>query len=130
MSASWALLATCGRRSLVRPGAQTAQHLLTSNESKFLSIFKDLGGKYEKNIYVHDERKDDERRAGGIIPLIDQKAAGFSDGTFDIFINDKYDDNMKLFFAEYPVLQNVKVEKKLLTQWIRLHADMDVFSDW
>lgn len=76
------------------------------------------------------EKIDDERPAGSLIPLIDQSVAGFSNGTFDIFINDKYEDDMKLFFSEYPVLQKVKVEKKLLPHWIRLDADMDVFSEW
>lgn len=66
------------------------------------------------------ERKDDrEKRAGSLFPLIDQAAAGFSSGTFDVVVEDKYDEDMKAFVSEYPVLQNVKVEKALLPQWIR-----------
>ncbi len=66
------------------------------------------------------ERKDDsETRAGSLIPLIDQAAAGFSTGTFDVVVEDKYDEDMKLFASEYPGLQNIKVEKSILPQWIR-----------
>jgi len=51
--------------------------------------------------------------------LIDQAVAGFSTGTFDVVVEDKYDEDMKLFISEYPALQNTKVEKSILPQWIR-----------
>ena len=51
--------------------------------------------------------------------LKDKSIVGFSTGTVDIFIEDKYDEDMKLFISEYPALQNVKVDKSILPQWIR-----------
>jgi hypothetical protein len=49
-------------------------------------------------------------RSGGI---------GFSSGTFDVVVEDRFDEDMKLFVSEYPALQNVKVEKTILPRWIR-----------
>jgi hypothetical protein len=71
------------------------------------------------DIILREKKIDIERRAGSIIPLIDQATAGFSTGTFDIDIEDRFDEDMKLFISEYPALQNLKVEKSLLPQWIR-----------
>lgn len=69
------------------------------------------------------ERKDGEMQAGFVLPLVDNAVAGFSNGTFDIVINDKYDEDMKSFVTEYPVLQKEKVEKSILPPWTRLTED-------
>ena len=68
---------------------------------------------------LRERKNDDEIRAGLVIPLIDQAVAGFSTGTFDVVVEDKYDEDMKLFVSEYPALQNTIVEKSILPQWIR-----------
>lgn len=65
------------------------------------------------------ERKDDNEKRAALFPLINAAAVGFSNGTFDVVVEDKYDDDMKLFISEYPVLQNAKVGKSILPQWIR-----------
>jgi hypothetical protein len=68
---------------------------------------------------LRERKTDNETRAGSIFPLIDQSIVGFSGGTFDVVIEDKFDEDMQSFIKEYPVLQKVKVEKSILPQWIR-----------
>jgi hypothetical protein len=65
------------------------------------------------------ERKSDNEERAGLLPLIDAALVGFSTGTFDIIVNDRFDEDMRTFVSEYPALQNVKVEKSILPQWIR-----------
>lgn len=71
------------------------------------------------DVVLRERKNDNETRAGSLIPLIDQAAAGFSTGTFDVVVEDRFDEDMKLFVSEYPALQNVKVEKSILPQWSR-----------
>jgi hypothetical protein len=71
------------------------------------------------DIILREKKTDAEIKAGGDIPHIDQSIAGFSSGTFDVVVEDKFDEDMKSFISEYPALQKVKVEKSILPQWIR-----------
>jgi hypothetical protein len=71
------------------------------------------------DIVLREKKNNTETSAGDNVPYIDQSVAGFSSGTFDIVIEDKFDEDMKSFISEYPALQNVKVEKSILPQWIR-----------
>jgi hypothetical protein len=71
------------------------------------------------DVVMRERKNDDEKRAGAVLPLIDQAAAGFSTGTFDVVVEDQYDNDLKIFVSEYPGLQNIKVEKSILPQWIR-----------
>jgi hypothetical protein len=71
------------------------------------------------DIVLREKKTDTEIKAGGDIPYIDQSIAGFSSGTFDVVVEDKFDEDMKSFISEYPALQKVKVEKSILPQWIR-----------
>jgi hypothetical protein len=71
------------------------------------------------DIILREKKSDAEISAGGDIPYIDQSIAGFSSGTFDVVVEDKFDEDMKSFISKYPALQNVKVEKSVLPQWIR-----------
>jgi len=71
------------------------------------------------DIVLREKKSDAEISAGGNVPYIDQSIAGFSSGTFDVVVEDKFDEDMKSFISEYPVLQKVKVEKSILPQWIR-----------
>ncbi|HEY3307169.1 MAG TPA: hypothetical protein VGJ93_01825 [Desulfuromonadaceae bacterium] len=68
---------------------------------------------------IRERKNDTEERAGSVIPLIDQSVAGFSSGTFDVVINDKFDEDIKAYIAEYPVLNKVQVEKAIMPQWVR-----------
>jgi hypothetical protein len=71
------------------------------------------------DIILREKKSDAEIRAGDAIPFIDQSIAGYSSGTFDVVVEDKFDEDMKLFISEYPALKKVKVEKSILPQWIR-----------
>ena len=68
------------------------------------------------------ERKDDEPRAGSVIPLIDQAATGASGGTFDVTLTDDWDADSKVFNTLYPALAKVNVEKQLLPPYDRKAA--------
>ena len=71
------------------------------------------------DITLREKTGSAEISAGKSIPFIDQYIAGFSSGTFDVVVEDKFDEDMKSFISEYPALQKVKVEKSILPQWIR-----------
>ena len=68
---------------------------------------------------IRERRNDSEERAGDVVPLLDQSLAGFSSGTFDVVISDKFDEDIKGYIAEYPALNKVKIEKNIMPQWIR-----------
>lgn len=71
------------------------------------------------DVVLREKNNDNETRAGSLFPLIDQAAAGFSSGTFDVVVEDKYDEDMMAFVSEYPVLRDIKVERSLLPKWTR-----------
>jgi hypothetical protein len=61
------------------------------------------------------ERKDDsQERAGGLIPLLDQSVAGFSTGTFNIDISDRYDEDIAKYVSQFPGLKGVTIGKTIL----------------
>lgn len=68
---------------------------------------------------IRGRKNDSEERAGSLIPLIDQAMAGFSSGTFDVSIKDKFEEDVKAYTAEYPALNKIKVEKAIMSPWIR-----------
>jgi len=68
------------------------------------------------DIVLRKKKSDAEISAGGNVPYIDQSIAGFSSGTFDVVVEDKFDEDMKSFISEYPALQKVKVEKSIFPQ--------------
>jgi hypothetical protein len=59
----------------------------------------------------------DELAAGPPIPLIDQAVTGFSGGTFDINISDKYETDMAIFKEQFPSIKSYNAEKMILPQW-------------
>ena len=71
------------------------------------------------DITLREKKNNAEISAGSDTPFIDQSIAGFSSGTFDVVVEDKFDEDMKSFISEYPALKKVKVEKSILPQWIR-----------
>ena len=71
------------------------------------------------DITLREKKSDAEISAGGSVPLIDQYIPGFSSGTFDVEVEDKFNEDMKSFISEYPALKKVKVEKSILPHWIR-----------
>ena len=71
------------------------------------------------DIILREKKSNAEIKAGGDTIFLDQYIAGFPSGTFDVVVEDKFDEDMKSFISEYPSLQKVKVEKSILPQWIR-----------
>jgi hypothetical protein len=71
------------------------------------------------HVLIRAKRSDDEDSAGPTLPLINQATAGFSNGTYEVTVEDRYDEDMKWFMAEYPALRTVLVEKSLLPAWQR-----------
>ena len=72
------------------------------------------------------ERKDNEFRAGPVIPLIDQAFAGASGGTFDIEIRDSYESDVERFKLVFPALKDALINKAILAPWNRATAQ----SEW
>lgn len=73
-------------------------------------------------------RKDDEFRAGPLIPLIDQAASGVSTGTFEISIEDKYNDDVLSFLDDFPVLNNLYIEKLPLLNF-NMKKAIDIWTE-
>ncbi len=71
------------------------------------------------DIVMRKRANESETRAGRVYPLIDQATIGASSGTFDVVVEDKFEEDMKMFISEYPALQKVRIEKSLLPQWTR-----------
>jgi hypothetical protein len=71
------------------------------------------------DVTIRKKKNDDEESAGSGPYVVGNAAAGFLTGTYDVVIEDKFDEDMKTFISEYPALQKVKVEKSLIPQWIR-----------
>lgn len=71
------------------------------------------------DIVMRERKSEAEVRAGRMYPLVDQAAIGTSSGTFDVVVEDRFEDDVKLFLSEYPALKKVSIEKALLPQWTR-----------
>ncbi len=71
------------------------------------------------DIVMRERKNDSERRAGPVTPLIDQAAVGASSGTYDVLVEDRFEEDLRVFMSEYPALQKVQVGKSILPQWIR-----------
>lgn len=64
-------------------------------------------------------RKENEVRAGPVLPLIDQAATGMSGGTFDVSIADRFHTDLNRFRMAYPALRQASVYKAVLPAWVR-----------
>ena len=81
------------------------------------------------DIVMRERNNDNEMRAGRMFPLIDQATIGTSSGTFDVVVEDNFEEDVKLFIPEYPALQKVKIEKALLPQWTRPRIEVESKKD-
>lgn len=70
-------------------------------------------------VVIRPITKDGETSAGGVFPIINQAVAGFSGATYDVTVEDRYEEDMIWFRTEYPALRTVAVEKAILPQWVR-----------
>lgn len=78
-------------------------------------------GEIHGKVRPRDE-KINEFRAGPVVPLIDQSVTGFSVGTWDVNINDAYDQDVTKFKREFSVLTPVSVDKQMLPPFDRKKA--------
>lgn len=68
------------------------------------------------------ERKDDELRAGSLIPLIDQAATGYSGGTWNITVSDASEHDIAQFRSAFPALAKADIEPDILPPWDKQKA--------
>jgi hypothetical protein len=68
------------------------------------------------------DRVGNEFRAGPVLPLIDQSITGMSGGTWDVSIDNMAEQDIALFRATYPVLNNVTIETSPLPKFDRAAA--------
>jgi hypothetical protein len=67
-------------------------------------------------------RVGDEFRAGPVIPLLDQAMTGFSGGTFDVVIEDRWAADEAEFLAKFPALRGVVVKRLIMAPFNRDRA--------
>ena len=96
-----------------------------------IPVFSDFELKQNKFVYlghieatVRERKNKDELSAGPPIPLVDQRATGFSGGTFDIKISDNFDGDIAIIKQKYPSLDNSSVEKAILLPWKKPTAEV------
>lgn len=65
------------------------------------------------------ERKENEMRAGPVIPLIDQAATGMSGGSFDVVFEDRYETDTERYRKTYSAIQNSSIQKAVFPAWVR-----------
>jgi hypothetical protein len=65
------------------------------------------------------ERQGDEFRAGPVIPLVDQSAAGASGGTFDVVVSDAWEQDEGKFRSHFPELSTASIQKSVLPPFDR-----------
>jgi hypothetical protein len=67
------------------------------------------------NATIVERTKDDQERAGSLLPLMDQSLAGFSSGTFKVSIDDNYEADIKAYREQYPALRSMNIEKTVIS---------------
>lgn len=55
-----------------------------------------------------------DRAAGGVVPLIDQSVAGFSNGKWQLGVLDEYEADLAALREKYPFLADVEVERSVI----------------
>ena len=70
------------------------------------------------------DRKDGELRAGPLLPLIDQAAAGFSGGTWTVTVSDSAPHDVEEFKAAFPALARTPIEDDALPPWDKAKETM------
>jgi hypothetical protein len=73
-------------------------------------------GRIEANVRP---REGNELRAGHVVPLIDQEAAGYSSGTWDVVVVDNFAQDLATIKKHYPAVGDVNIEKRILPAWVR-----------
>ncbi|RXJ74040.1 hypothetical protein CS022_05190 [Veronia nyctiphanis] len=87
-----------------------------------LALQKTIDVEKNKVIYIGDitativEKKDNEKSVGPAIPLIDQRVAGFSNGTFVVDVKDNFDQDVALLKKTYPAMENLTFTKSVMSK--------------
>lgn len=68
---------------------------------------------------IHRPRKENEFRAGSMIPLIDQAVMGISSGTLDIAIVDMSKEDGEIFKSTFPALRDMVIFTAVLPDFDR-----------
>jgi hypothetical protein len=64
--------------------------------------------------HMRDRKSDSEPRASSsMFPLLDQAVTGFYSGTYDITIEDKFDEDIALFRNKFPGLKQQNILKSV-----------------
>ena len=118
-------------RMSLEPGKHNLQHVM-GTITGFLAAgtwFVPLGVDFEvperSVIYLGRisanlrERKDNEFRAGPVIPLIDQAVLGISNGTFDVTVSDQSSVDLPHFKETYGVLRDQPIQNRVLPAFDR-----------
>lgn len=61
------------------------------------------------------DRKENEFRAGPVLPLLDQAMTGWSGSTWDVAIRDSYESDMGRFKTAFPALRSASVKKNVVS---------------
>ena len=69
--------------------------------------------------YIIRERQENEFRAGPLLPLLDQYLVGYSIGTFDVEIQDKFEKDITELYKFFPIFSDISIQKKLLSPFNR-----------
>lgn len=72
-------------------------------------------GNFDAQIVAREN--DSQSRAGGILPLIDQAVAGFSNGTVVVKVTDQYDADVAEMRKRFPSLGDRTIDKMVLPAW-------------
>lgn len=75
------------------------------------------------------DRRDNEFRAGSLIPLIDQAALGISNATFDVTVSDQASTDLPRFQETFAVLRNQPIQTLLLPPFDRAVFDRAFMGD-
>ena len=67
-------------------------------------------------------RRENEFRAGSVIPLVDQSATGMISHSWDVVIDDQSDGDLAKFRAQVPALAGIKIDIEPLAPWDRAAA--------
>ena len=63
---------------------------------------------------VNRKKVPGEPASGMFIPIIDQSTAGYSTGTFDVTISDRYEEDVVVFVKKFPMLDGREIKKAML----------------
>lgn len=102
--------------------------ILTVTGTFFMPLHSEIEVKNSSVLYLGHiigkirERKENEFRAGGVTPLINQAIPGFSGGTFDVNVIDNYEEDLKVMTALFPALASVQVKSAILAPFDRAKA--------